>query len=294
MRVLCSVALCAWAAQALVVRPTFRSAAPAPHRETARRPVEPRAAGRGKTALSASETAPEFFGPSRPLVRTASVAALWLGLIGYVALGAPGKDEAAQALDSELLSKLIADPFSSDAPRLFVVVFNLMGVWPAVYASLLLPGTRDQKPVPALPFLAGAVAFGMFALSPYLALRERRTEGCVKPTGLAGRWFESKINAAVLMLSTIGLLGFGLTAPDLGAAVADYKALFDAQLFVHVTTLDFMALWALSFAVVKEDMERRPESSLDPNLAPALAAVPILGPLAWMLIRPPLPDAPDQ
>ena len=42
------------------------------------------------------------------------------------------------------------------------------------YAATLLPGSKDQKPVPELPFLGASLALGMFALSPYLALRERR------------------------------------------------------------------------------------------------------------------------
>jgi hypothetical protein len=45
--------------------------------------------------------------------------------------------------------------------------------WPR-YAATLLPGAKDQRPLPAVPFIVASLAAGMFALSPYLALRERR------------------------------------------------------------------------------------------------------------------------
>ena len=219
--------------------------------------------------------------------RVFGVGALWLGLIGYIAVGAPGKSEAAQALDSELLAKLVANPFDPSCPALFTVLFNWMGVWPAVYAALLLPGADDQKPVPAVPFLAASVAFGMFAISPYLALREYRGATNRAPASLGGKWFESKLNAAVLGAGAVGLAAWGATAGDFGANVAEFKQLFDTQLFVHATTCDFCCLSLLAVGLVREDVERR---GADEKLA-ALALVPLFGPLAWLLVRPSLNEA---
>ena len=53
-----------------------------------------------------------------------------------------------------------------------VVLFNLMGLWPVVYASLALSDGRDQA-VSAWPFVVGSFGLGAFALMPYLALREQ-------------------------------------------------------------------------------------------------------------------------
>lgn len=39
-----------------------------------------------------------------------------------------------------------------------------------------LPGAKDQKPVPTVPFLAASFALGFFALGPYLSVREIRDE----------------------------------------------------------------------------------------------------------------------
>ena len=92
----------------------------------------------------------------------------------YVAVGAPGKDETAAAVDADLLAALVANPFDPSVPPLFCVLFNMMGIWPAWFAAALLPGSRGQKPLPAGPFIGASVAAGMFALSPYLALRQLR------------------------------------------------------------------------------------------------------------------------
>jgi hypothetical protein len=93
---------------------------------------------------------------ARTPARTLGIFALWAALIGYVAVGAPGRDEAAQALDADLLAKLIANPFDPSCPPLFTVLFNFMGIWPAAYAGVLLPGAAKQTPVPAAPFVLGA------------------------------------------------------------------------------------------------------------------------------------------
>ncbi|MFG6096152.1 hypothetical protein SPB21_12910 [Leptothoe sp. ISB3NOV94-8A] len=52
-----------------------------------------------------------------------------------------------------------------------VVLFNLMGLWPIIYASLVLTDGRDQT-LPAWPFVVSSFGFGALALMPYLALRK--------------------------------------------------------------------------------------------------------------------------
>jgi len=57
---------------------------------------------------------------------------------------------------------------------------------------------------------------------------------------------------AILMISVVvtqvGLAAYGATANggDVSASFAQYSALFQEQLFVHVMSLDFIALWLLS------------------------------------------------
>lgn len=53
---------------------------------------------------------------------------------------------------------------------IFYSLFNLMGVYPAIYAALLVPGGRSANGVPAYPFVIGSFFLGAFALLPYMAL----------------------------------------------------------------------------------------------------------------------------
>lgn len=215
--------------------------------------------------------------------RTAGVIGLWAGLIGYAALGAPGHDAVHQALDSELLSKLVANPTDPTVPALFVAVFNFMGIWPAIFATLLWPG-RDQK-LPAAPFLVGSVAFGMFAAAPYVALR-RSGGGGGAPAGPVSKFLESRVNAALLAAAgvSIGAITVAQTAADPAAAWQAYADLFSSQLFVHVTTLDFCSFCILAPSLIEEDLRRR---DADPRLK-YLAFLPLYGPLIYLNLRPPL------
>lgn len=241
-----------------------------------------------------SAVASGFFDPSkRMLVRSLGIGLVWAGLTAYVLLGAPGKDEASQALDNELLMKIIANPFDESVPPLFVCLFNYMGIWPAIYAALLLPGAANQKPVPAAPFVAGSVAFGMFALSPYLALREYRggdAEVTQKELNGITRWFESRLNAILLTIGAVSLGTFGITANggDLSTSIQEFQELFATQLFPHITTLDFLALWGFSFGVMAEDMDRR---GMDDQKAPLFCLFPVFGHMLYLLLRKPLPES---
>jgi hypothetical protein len=50
------------------------------------------------------KTEVEFLDPTvRGAPRVLGIGAVWLGLVSYVALGAPGRDAASQALDQELV-----------------------------------------------------------------------------------------------------------------------------------------------------------------------------------------------
>ena len=125
-------------ASLLALTSAFRAPVASPLRPGARGGKRTSAAFRARVALPAA-TQESFLeegvrGPGRVL----GIGLLWSGLIAYIALLAPGKSEAAQALDSELLAKLVANPFDESCPAFFTVLFNWMGVWPAVYASLVV------------------------------------------------------------------------------------------------------------------------------------------------------------
>ncbi len=180
--------------------------------------------------------------------------------------------------------------------------------------------------MPAWPFVTGSFALGAFSLLPFFALwsppeepielpsvkelaeggvstvrtrmwrrllhcnalcvcvlRKLLTCGCI-PQGPA-RALESPITAALLLVATLGLVGKAATAGD--AAWVDFGHLFQESRFVHVTTLDFLTLsLAAPFWVWNDAAVRKYEGPL-----PALlfALTPLLGPVAWLSVRPRAP-----
>ena len=98
----------------------------------ARAPHTPRVV-RSVRVRAASADAGDGLAPTRVLTGAA-----WAAFIGYAALVAP---KSAPEVDAALVTQLITLPFSGAANYLFEAQFNALGVMPAVYASLLMPGT---------------------------------------------------------------------------------------------------------------------------------------------------------
>ena len=173
---------------------------------------------------------------------------LWLGLVIYAFGFAPGGSPEAAAIDSEIIAKMISTPYDGTSNPLFVAIFNYLGIVPAVYASLLLPGSKSQS-VPALPFVVSSFALGFFGVGPYLAARNLQTEVVQSERGQGSVLFESKITALLLLAFGAYLTYYALTNTigDAAHVVDDFIKLFQTQRLVHVSTVDFTIL---SLAVV--------------------------------------------
>lgn len=171
----------------------------------------------------------------------------------------------------------------------------LMGVWPAVYASLLLPTAKSGNKVPAWPFVVGSFAFGIFALGPFFALwtpmkdEHHAQLGPPAKKDLKGwkSWgvqaTESPITSWLLLASAVLFVFQAATA---GAAQwAGYGKLFDESRFCHVTTIDFLALTASAPLWMWNDAKVRQWQSRGKWL-PILASIPVIGPAAYLVLRP--------
>ena len=67
------------------------------------------------------------------------------------------------AFDADLIAGLSSAPFSGATNPIFEALFNSLGVVPAVYSALLLPGGKDQPRLkPNVP-VAASFALGFFA-----------------------------------------------------------------------------------------------------------------------------------
>ncbi|WP_448561634.1 DUF2834 domain-containing protein [Trichothermofontia sp.] len=203
--------------------------------------------------------------------------AIWLGLVFYAfGLAPPNQPDTV-----ELIQKLSLGQFQGINP-LIVALFNLMGIWPLLYASVLLADGRGQK-LPASPFVALSFGVGAFALLPYLAFRQPNPifQG---PRDRILRFFDSRWFVIGLALGTIALLAYGLSQGDW----ADFVYQWRTNRFIHVMSLDFCLLALLFPAIVPDDMARRQFDQ--PRLFWLVSALPLLGPLAYLILRPPLPE----
>ena len=122
--------------------------------------------------------------------------------------------------------------------------------------------------------MLGSIAFGMFALSPYLALRRYAPgPGIARGGGAVDKFLESRVVARLPARRRARARGVRRDRERRrGAAPSLAEQGFDSQLFVHVTTLDFCSLWLLFYGPLVEDMRRR---GMDTRPRAFFAAVPI-------------------
>ena len=216
-------------------------------------------------------------------------ATLWVGLLVYAFGFAPGGSEAAGALDAELIKLMIQTPYdaTNTISPVFGAIFNALGILPAIYASLLLPGGKLSQKLPALPFVVSSFALGFFGVGPYLGLRNKRTEVSDSERGRGSALFEFKLTSLAMLGFALFLTYFAVTGQYAGSdRVADFIQAFQTQRLVHVSTIDFTILSLAVQDPMREDMQRRNWSGPD---AWAFAAVPVIGPCLYLLTRPSLP-----
>ncbi|CAE7263674.1 kptA, partial [Symbiodinium necroappetens] len=219
---------------------------------------------RGLGTQSPSEASDGFFGPKRWRIRSLAIAGTWMALLAYSVLLAPGKSPDERVADQALIQQIFSTPFDGSVNPLFCCIFNMLGIWPMIYAATLLPGADRQSPAPALPFVAGSFFLGAFALSPYLALRENRSVA-----GQSGEidWataniLENRLTALVLLAFAAYLALFAVGNGVIGGfspseAFSGFMPVFGSSLTAHVSSLDFMVLWMLFGPVLLEDGRRR-------------------------------------
>lgn len=159
-------------------------------------------------------------------------------------------------------------------------VFNLLGVIPLMYWALMIPDGRGQR-VWAWPFALGMMAFGGFALLPYLIVRRPNPMPAPGGPNALVRWFGGRPFGVFVAISLAALAVYGLALGD----GLDYLRLFRTSNFVHVMTLDFVLLSLLFPLLLTDDFARRGLSD-DAPLARFARAVPLLGPAVYLAARP--------
>lgn len=205
---------------------------------------------------------------------------LWLGLIGYAFLLAPPQ----QPDTFELIKRLSIGDWENINP-LIIALFNLMGIFPMIYACLMFIDGREQK-IKAFPFAIASFAVGAFAILPYLALRHSPTDLFQGQKSLLIKILDSRITGVFLTIAAVCLLVFGFSQGDWG----DFVRQWQTNRFIHVMSLDFCLLCLLFPVLLKDDLARR---GIEKNLGIfwLISFVPLLGPLGYLCSRLPLSDA---
>jgi hypothetical protein len=154
-----------------------------------------------------------------------SAAVLWVALLGVAFLASPPSDAETGALVMKMMTGHL-----DGVNRSLFALFNLMGVWPMVLASLLA-----DDPKAKWPFVLGSFALGAFALLPWLVLRSWQPRP-PDPSRVA-RVLRSTPLRVVLALVGVGLLGLFFIGGDLPAFVELWKT----NQFAFVMSFDFVA-----------------------------------------------------
>ncbi|MGB7086489.1 MAG: DUF2834 domain-containing protein [Phormidesmis sp.] len=219
------------------------------------------------------------------MTRKIGFALLWIGFSLYAFTLAPSS----QPDTLDLIIQLSTGQWDTINP-LIVTLFNLMGIWPMIYACLALIDGCGQK-IPAWPFITASFGVGAFALLPYLALRENNPTFEHSKTALL-RLLDSPWTGRLLTVATLALLSYGLLNPALNGSLGthwqDFIAQWKTSQFIHVMSLDFCVLCAVASPLIKDDMNKR--NLHNPTLFWTAAAIPLLGVLFYLSVRPPLPD----
>lgn len=200
---------------------------------------------------------------------------LWLAFVGYAFFLAPPN----QPDTFDLIQRLSTGQWQGINP-LVIALFNIMGIWPMIYGCLLFLDGHGQK-LRAWPFAALSFGVGAFALLPYLALRQPNPQFTGTKTPALKFW-DSRWTGIALALGALLLLVYGLTQGDW----ADFAAQWRSDRFIHVMSLDFCLLCLLFPSLLGDDMARH--GLRDSRLFWAISLVPLLGPIAYLVLRPPI------
>jgi hypothetical protein len=200
---------------------------------------------------------------------------LWAGFVLYAFLFAPPN----QPDTFELIKNLSTGNWDGINPAV-IALFNIMGFLPLLYAAVLFLDGRGQK-VPAWLFASASFGVGAFAILPYLALRRSNPIFTGQKNWLL-KVLDSRITGGFVALGAIGLLIYGTAAGDWSNFVQQWQT----SRFIHVMSLDFCLLCLLFPVLLPDDMARRGLS--DRRIFWAVTLLPLLGPLAYITLRPPI------
>ncbi len=120
-------------------------------------------------------------------------------------------------------------------------------------------------------------------MMPYLLLRESRPYFSGKKDWII-KLLDARLTGIALLVSTIGLIIYALYSGNFDEFIKQWQT----SRFLYLMSLDFALLYLVFPTLLGDDMARR--GWQDSRIFWAVAIVPLLGPLVYLSIRPPLPE----
>lgn len=219
--------------------------------------------------------------------------ALWTGLLGYATYFTKSVNVDEQVA-AKVLNTAVFTPFDGTLSPVFISLFFALGVLPSVYACLLLPASKRQR-IWAFPFVASSFFLGFFGIGPYLGLRNKPSADVAAPwtranADIGSGVLEFKGTPLFLLLSACYLVYYACYGEYAADRWQGFAELFDTQPLARISTIDFTILSLAMFDPLEEDMRRRRYSGPDAKL---FCSLPVIGPLVYLLLRPPVTAGED-
>nr|WP_154983869.1 hypothetical protein [Paenibacillus xylanexedens] len=205
---------------------------------------------------------------------------VWVAFIAYALFMAPGNSPVNDPIFKELLTLQSREPW-------LLTVFSWLGIFPAVYACILLrksmTASKRQR-MPAWPFVLFSFGLGAFALLPYFALISPSPTDVHDPDSSVkqskrgvSRVASHKLTHLILLLLTLGSALYALIE---GNSERFVDAFYQSS-FVHIMTIDFIVLTLLSTYAIYRDARVNGRTT---NWAWA-GLLPLAGPLLYLLLE---------
>ena len=198
------------------------------------------------------------------------VAAVWAGLLLYAFTAAPPDDP---TLAQRLIRASFGGPRAGLDPAV-LAVWNMLGVVPLLYLSLLVPDGRRQR-VWSWPFGLLMMAGGAFILVPWLLLRTEQ-DSAARPWRLGMRIVRSGVFRYGIVAT---LLGHTLYGVFYGSA-SGFMKLFSSTGLVNVMTFDLLLCAGLLPYYIALLRRRKADFVESPWERPLLW-IPLFGPALW-------------
>jgi hypothetical protein len=200
---------------------------------------------------------------------------IWAVFIGYTLRLKPLEQPGALTLIEKMVKLQL-----QDVNAYAFTLFSFMGVWPLVYACLMFIDERMQR-IPAWPAFLASNGSGVIGMMPYLLLRQP----CPYFSGEKD-WIvklaDARLTGMMLLASTIGLIFYALYFGNFAEFIYQWRT----SRFLYLMSLDFTLLYLVFPTLLGDDMARR--GWHDSRIFWAVSVVPLIGPLVYLSVRPPL------